>query len=371
MKRSFIVLLIVVVLAPLVAAQDRSVLPEINKPFANPDIKGFLAKFEIESREIYSKRKEVVAACKLKPGMVVADIGAGTGLYTRLFAKEVGSEGKVIAVDIAKSFLDHIEKSCKADGIKNVETVQCNQLACNLPEASIDFAFICDTYHHFEFPQRTMHSIRRSLKPGGQLLVIDFKRVKGQSSDWVMNHVRAGQEVFSAEIRGAGFKPLDEIRLLKENYCLRFERQKLPSDDKDRPRNKLAKASVVLKLESVKPHAIEDRTDDWVTFRFHIDNQSKETLHVYSQCFSAFDGLAMVYKDADGRIVHVEDWTRRCSPMFESKAYALKPGVNKGSINCRLPKAEFAKVRSFQMVGVLPSTPYGHWLESNVVTLEK
>src|SRR5919206_3772426 len=85
--------------------QEQSVRPGINKPFENPDVKEFVGKFEVESREVYARRKEIVAACKLKPGMVVADIGAGTGLFTRLFASAVGPEGKVYAVDIAPKFI--------------------------------------------------------------------------------------------------------------------------------------------------------------------------------------------------------------------------------------------------------------------------
>src|SRR5258708_558914 len=80
-------------------AQEKSVRPGINKPFENPDLKDFLKKFEGESREIATQAKEIVAACKIKSGMVVADVGAGTGLFTRKFASEVGDKGKVFAVD--------------------------------------------------------------------------------------------------------------------------------------------------------------------------------------------------------------------------------------------------------------------------------
>src|SRR5438552_6587383 len=79
--------------APIMA-QEKSVRPGINTPFEKPDLKDFLQKFEGESREIAANAKEVVAACKLKPGMMVADVGAGTGLFTRKFAAEVGEKGK-------------------------------------------------------------------------------------------------------------------------------------------------------------------------------------------------------------------------------------------------------------------------------------
>jgi len=86
-------------------------------------------------------------------------------------------------------------------------------------------AYICDMYHHFESPNKTMNSLFRAMKPGGRVIVIDFRRVKGESSDWVMNHVRAGQEVFEFEIKEAGFRKIEEDgMLLKENYFVVFEK---------------------------------------------------------------------------------------------------------------------------------------------------
>jgi ubiquinone/menaquinone biosynthesis C-methylase UbiE len=215
-------------LAPL-AAQEKSVKPGINDPFRDPNVKEFEGKFEVESREVYAKRNEIVGHCKLKPGMVVADVGAGTGLFTRLFAAEVGDKGKVYAVDISKKFLDHIAKTAKERKLSNVETVLCTDKSCELPPNSVDLVFVCDTYHHFEFPQRTLESIHKALKPGGQLIVVDFQRIPGKSSDWILNHVRAGQEVVEKEIAGAGFKKVDEVKgLLAENYFVRFEKDGPP-----------------------------------------------------------------------------------------------------------------------------------------------
>jgi predicted methyltransferase len=205
--------------------QEKSVKPGINDPFKNPDVGTYAKKFEVESREVYALRKEIVAACKVKPGQVVADVGAGTGLFTRLFAAEVGPKGKVYAVDIADRFLEHIAKTCKESKISNVETVKCTDTSAELPADSVDLVFICDTYHHFEYPFRTMASIRKALKPGGRVVLIDFHRIKGKSSDFVMGHVRAGQEVFVKEIEEAGFKPVREVKdLLKENYLVVFEK---------------------------------------------------------------------------------------------------------------------------------------------------
>jgi predicted methyltransferase len=206
-------------------AQEKSVRPGINKPFESPDVKDFVQKFESESREIAARANDIVAACKLKPGMAVADVGAGTGLFTRKFAALVGDKGKVYAVDIAPAFLRHIEKTCAEKKLTNVESVLCDQFSTKLPKNCVDLVFICDTYHHFEYPQRTLQSIHDALRPGGQIIVIDFHRIKGKSNLWVLGHVRAGQEVFEKEITTAGFKVVGEEKILKDNYFVRFEKK--------------------------------------------------------------------------------------------------------------------------------------------------
>jgi len=216
-------------------AQEKSIRPGINDPFQNPDVKKYEATFEGESREVFAQRKEILKVVGLKPGMTVADIGAGTGLYTRLFAEQVGTKGKVYAVDIAAKFLDHIAARTKEAGVTNVTTVLCKPHSAELPANSIDVAFICDTYHHFEFPQRTMASIHSALKPGGKVVLIDFKRIPGTSREWTLSHVRAGQEVFEKEVITAGFKKLNEEKDLglKENYFVVF--QKVPTMKFDYP----------------------------------------------------------------------------------------------------------------------------------------
>ena len=225
MRRTLATLTLFALIAGLALSQDKSVRPGINDPFRNPDVKKYEGTFEGESREVSARRKVIVKAVGLKPGDVVADVGAGTGMFTRLFAAEVGDKGKVFAVDIAEKFLEHIRTSNKAAGIGNVTAVLCKPDSAELPAGSVDVVYICDTYHHFEFPQRTMASIHKALKPGGRVVLIDFRRVKGESSDWVMGHVRAGQDVVEREIEEVGFKKTRESKdLLKENYLIVFQK---------------------------------------------------------------------------------------------------------------------------------------------------
>lgn len=225
MKRTTILLCL---LASLAFAQDASVKPGINEKFLDPklNVEEWTKKFETESREIFHQREKIVAAAGLKSGMVMADIGAGTGLFTLHFAQAVGENGKVYAVEIAKNFLEHIKARASKASASNVQTILCTEKSVELPEASIDFAFICDVYHHFEYPQATLATLHKALKPGGELVLIDFKRIPGQTSDFIMGHVRAGQEVFEAEVTAAGFEKVSEVTdVLKENYFVRFKRK--------------------------------------------------------------------------------------------------------------------------------------------------
>jgi ubiquinone/menaquinone biosynthesis C-methylase UbiE len=208
---------------PLLAQQE-SVKPGINSTFESPNVEQFVGRFERDGREPYDQRKSILEACQLRPGMVVADVGAGTGLFTRLFAEQVGSEGQVFAVDISDEFVEHVRRSCQEAGISNVSPVICDPNNVRLPPASVELVFICDTYHHFEFPQKTMQSVHRALRPGGTLILIDFRRIEGTSSDWVLNHVRAGEDEVTKEIKECGFEWIESVDLLNENYFVRFRR---------------------------------------------------------------------------------------------------------------------------------------------------
>ncbi len=219
-----ILLSCLLLLLPLAA--EESVRPGINEKFLDPELKvdDWLQRFEVESREVFHARKAVLEACQVEPGMRVADIGAGTGLYTRLFAEAVGTEGWVYAVEINGNFLKHIQARARQEGQRNITTVLCPEDSVGLPPESIDLAFLCDVYHHFEYPKSSMESLVRALRPGGRVIVIDFIRIEGKSSDWVMGHVRAGEEVFRKEIEDAGlrFDAKLDVPGLEENYCLRF-----------------------------------------------------------------------------------------------------------------------------------------------------
>ena len=193
--------------------QDESLSPGVNERFkAQPDISiKQLDSFALRSAQ---QLKEILDACGLKPGMDVADIGAGSGVHASIFAGKVLPAGKVYAVDIIQEFLDHIEATCKEKGIKNVVCVLGSATSCNLEPSSVDVVFCCDTYHHFEYPYKMMASIHEALRPNGRFVIIDFK---DKSS-----HVRADSKTVIEEISKSGFRLIESRDFSNMFFLARF-----------------------------------------------------------------------------------------------------------------------------------------------------
>ena len=205
-----------------IGAEEKNVNPGINEYYNDAEFQRWVSVFERPGREVYDKRHTIVESLDLIPGMVVADIGAGTGFYTHLFAEAVGDSGKVYAVDISENFIENILRIAKKQGLINIEGIISTPTSAGLAPASIDLAFICDTYHHFEYPQTMLASIHKSLRPGGKLVIIDFRKQPGVSSGWVMSHVRANEVTVIKEVEAAGFRLVAQQDLLLSNYFLTF-----------------------------------------------------------------------------------------------------------------------------------------------------
>lgn len=223
MKRSLSLVIAPISLCILAFAQENSVAPGINDNFQNPDVEKYIERFEGESRSIFAHRHDIVRAMQLKPGMVVGDIGAGTGFFSLLLSDAVGPDGRVYAVDIAKNFIDHIKKISEEHGKSNIEAIVCDEHSAKLPENAIDVAFICDTYHHFEYPHDSLKSIHAALKPGGLMMIVDFARIEGRSNAWALNHVRCGMGAVIDEVQQAGFDFVEKKDLgMDDQYVITF-----------------------------------------------------------------------------------------------------------------------------------------------------
>mgnify|MGYP001584556819 CR=1 FL=1 len=205
-------------------AAEQNIRPGINKQYENPEFSRWVAAFEHSDREVFAKRHVIIKALNLKKGMHVADVGAGTGLFSLLIAQEIGPKGILYAVDISSTFIDNILRRAREAGLNQVVGLVSSQHDSRLAPNGVDLIFICDTYHHFEYPRSLLKSLAAALRPEGQLVIIDFHKKKGETPQWVMEHVRADKQEVIAEVEAAGFRKIEDLELMRTNYFLRFKR---------------------------------------------------------------------------------------------------------------------------------------------------
>jgi predicted methyltransferase len=230
-------IIVIEIAAPLASEEPATSHAEVALPAGiNDDFKSkelsveeFVKRFEIESREVYGKRHEILELIGAKPGDRIIDLGAGTGFYTFLFSEAVGRDGEVLAVDIAPAFIRAIERKATEKNIRNVKVQLATDVDFTAESGKYDLVFVCDAYHHFEHPRSMNAAIAKSLREGGRLVVCDFKREEGKSRQWVLDHVRAGEDVVRAEIEESGLKlQSSNTDLLTENYILTFKKATSP-----------------------------------------------------------------------------------------------------------------------------------------------
>ena len=215
------------VITPLLAQEVD--LSTINAGYKDPNlvVEVWVDRLESEGREAFDFREEIVNAIGLEPGDAVADVGAGTGLYTPLLAARVGTAGRVYAVDIVPRFIEHIEAKAAERGLTHVTAVLGTDVSTNLEPGSVDVVFVCDTYHHFEDYESMLRSMHSALRPGGRLVVVDFERIDGVSSEFTLQHIRASKEVFTEEIEAGGFAFTHESTIdgMTETFMRHFDRR--------------------------------------------------------------------------------------------------------------------------------------------------
>ena len=168
-------------------------------------------------RDGKQKPEELVAAMNIKPGMTIADIGTGTGYMLPFLSHATGATGKVYGEDIQTDFLDRARLKKEP----NVELILGTETDPKLPPASVDVALVLDVYHHFDFPDKMLAAIRRGLKPGAHLVIVDFYKSASPSP----GHIRLERDEVAAEIEHNGFHLLGKREHIpKTQYMLTFEK---------------------------------------------------------------------------------------------------------------------------------------------------
>jgi len=152
----------------------------IGKRYMGREISGVMgwqgaAWLEREEREKEERTDILMKALDLKPGMVVADIGAGTGYLSRRMAGAVAANGKVLAVDVQPEMVRMLKRLAQQKGLANIVPSLGTETDVKLPAATVDLAIMVDVYHELAYPFEVMESIIRALKPGGQLVFIEYR----------------------------------------------------------------------------------------------------------------------------------------------------------------------------------------------------
>jgi ubiquinone/menaquinone biosynthesis C-methylase UbiE len=164
----------------------------------------FLKMLNKEASSSKNKPKEIIDILQIREGQAIADIGSGGGYFTLEFAKRVGSRGKVYAVDTQLKNLDFIKYQSKREGLDNIDFMLATEDKTNLPEACLDLVFARNVFHHLPEPAKYFSNLKRFLKPGGKVAIIEHKPKGGFSFVAMFRHYTPAVVVLR-EMEGAGY----------------------------------------------------------------------------------------------------------------------------------------------------------------------
>jgi len=173
----------------------------------------YLFYLESDGRDQWQKPQEVLAALRLTPNAVVADIGAGGGYFTERFARHLDAGGRVYAVDVQDIMIDKLRQRVRDRGLSNVEVIKGAFDDPGLPPASCDLFFFSSVYREIENRMSYMRKVRRCLAPGGRVAILEYRpEVKGPVGP--PRQTRLSAEQIAQELKAAGFERTEEFSFL-------------------------------------------------------------------------------------------------------------------------------------------------------------
>ena len=176
---------------------------------------------ERQEREQEENTTQLLKNLALQPGTVIADIGAGSGYHSTLLSKMVGN-GKVYAVDVEREMIAYLNERIKREGKKNIIPVLSTEKSVSLPANSMDMMLLVDVYHEFSFPYEMARSMLEALKPGGKLVLVEF-RAEDPNVPIKTIHKMSQQQAVK-ELKAAGFSFEKNISNLPWQHCLIFRK---------------------------------------------------------------------------------------------------------------------------------------------------
>ena len=169
-------------------------------------------------------REAVIERLKLKPGNIVADLGAGAGAFSLHLARAVGPSGKLLAVDIEQGLLDHINQQATQENIRNVQTVLGKFDDPNLPIRQVDLAFFHDVLHHIENRGAYLKAVVSYLKPTGRVAIIELDKTRPDVPHSNEPELQVGKEQVNQWMAAAGFHPAEEFNLFEDKWFIVYAR---------------------------------------------------------------------------------------------------------------------------------------------------
>jgi ubiquinone/menaquinone biosynthesis C-methylase UbiE len=185
------------------------------------DPAAYIAALEDPERDKWQRPDRVIRALGVRAGQSIADVGAGSGYFAVRFARQVGREGQVRAVDISQDMLAYLEARAREAGLENIQTILAKPDDPMLPPGSVDLVFICDAWHHIEARPRYLATLRPALKPGARIAVVDF--YDRELPVGPPPSMKLSRETVVSEFAGAGFRLAEERSFLPYQYFLIFE----------------------------------------------------------------------------------------------------------------------------------------------------
>ena len=187
------------------------------------DISRYIQALERPQRDQYQQPEKVIEALTLHSGMVVADIGAGSGYFTRRLAEAVGDTGQVIALDIEQKMLNYNRQKLEKLGLVNrVRFILAEPDSPSLPGNSADLVFLCDVYHHLQYPVDYLAKTKSALIPTGRVVIIDYYNdARSGTLGFSKEHLVSREHVIT-DMAQAGFTLSKEHTFLSRQYFLEF-----------------------------------------------------------------------------------------------------------------------------------------------------